>query len=101
VSIRGVVVMTLNLKASMNANADFVIGSLFELVQDQLERDDSRKDSGVRRRNLRTSERTNGIAAVQMFIKTCDPLASCNGVTKSCGEARRAEQKSSAMKSGS
>ena len=47
VSIQGVVVMALNLETSINADVDFMVGGLLELVEYQLKCDNGRKDSGI------------------------------------------------------
>jgi hypothetical protein len=84
--IRSFIIVTLDLKAAMNADADLMGSSLLKLIQNEFESDNSREDCGVWWRYLGTAESADGIAVIKMFIEASNPFTSGDGITECSGK---------------
>ena len=91
-----IVIVSLNLESAMNADSDFICSSLFELVEDQLKGDDSRKNSSIRWRNLGSAKCADIVTGVQMFVKSSNPFAASDGISECCRKTGRAKLRKSA-----
>ena len=73
--IGSVVVMSLDLKSAVNADANLVISSLLKLIENKFECKNCGKYSSIGWRELGASKCADGVAIIKMFIKTSNPFA--------------------------